>query len=472
MNGIILATALLATAQQPAAQEAGDTAPTRDFDDTLQDAYRKEFAFLAGQKRELQTRLDNLNRRITNEQAQLQGEISRLETRILGIDSTIQDVSSKVNEADREAQTSSDEKQLIEATLDQARVGLKDYDVSFPAYEGEEPSPEYIASVFDAAAKLLRRLSSVRKEDGSEFFLANGTKVKGSVIHVGRIAAFGVSDDGAGALAPAGGGKLKVWRESDGTSAQALAGGQNPDALSVFLYESLDGRVDEEAEETIYKHINDGGLIAWVIVGLGVFGVLLAILRALLLSSASGGSKKVEDALSGLVRAGKYGEAADRARQLKGSAARVATSVFDSLKEGQGRADEAINEGMLGESRNIQRFGTVILVIAAVSPLLGLLGTVTGMISTFDVITKFGTGDPKLLSGGISTALITTELGLVVAIPTLLLGNLLKAWADSIESQAEQTSLRLVTMAPDFEPNEPEEPPTMAMAGPPPVPQS
>ena len=110
------------------------------------------------------------------------------------------------------------------------------------------------------------------------------------------------------------------------------------------------------------------------------------------------------------------------------------------------KIDEALSEGMLGEARRVERFGTVILVIAAVSPLLGLLGTVTGMISTFDVITKFGTGDPKMLSGGISTALITTELGLIVAIPTLLLGSLLKGWAESIQGQAEQTALKLVTL--------------------------
>jgi len=65
-------------------------------------------------------------------------------------------------------------------------------------------------------------------------------------------------------------------------------------------------------------------------------------------------------------------------------------------------------------------------VIAAVAPLLGLLGTVTGMISLFEVITRFGTGDPKLLAGGISEALITTEVGLIVAIPILLIHNYLR----------------------------------------------
>jgi biopolymer transport protein ExbB/TolQ len=74
--------------------------------------------------------------------------------------------------------------------------------------------------------------------------------------------------------------------------------------------------------------------------------------------------------------------------------------------------------------------------------LLGLLGTVTGMISTFDIITEFGTGDPKLLSSGISIALITTEVGLEVAIPTLIFGNLLSGWAESIKDDMEKAALR------------------------------
>jgi biopolymer transport protein ExbB len=73
----------------------------------------------------------------------------------------------------------------------------------------------------------------------------------------------------------------------------------------------------------------------------------------------------------------------------------------------------------------ITRNLTLIKIISVVAPLLGLLGTVTGMINTFQAITLFGTGDPKLMAGGISQALVTTVLGLVVAIPTVFLYTLL-----------------------------------------------
>ncbi len=79
-----------------------------------------------------------------------------------------------------------------------------------------------------------------------------------------------------------------------------------------------------------------------------------------------------------------------------------------------------LDQAILKERPIIRRFLPTVAIFAAVSPLLGLLGTVSGMIETFQSITLFGTGDPKLMSGGISKALVTTELGLIVAIPLML----------------------------------------------------
>lgn len=108
--------------------------------------------------------------------------------------------------------------------------------------------------------------------------------------------------------------------------------------------------------------------------------------------------------------------------------------------------EDIITEAILQESSILNKFSSTILVIAAVSPLLGLLGTVTGMIETFDIITEFGTGDPKLLSGGISVALVTTELGLIVAIPILLLGTLLASWSESIKLEMERVALKVTNI--------------------------
>ena len=92
-----------------------------------------------------------------------------------------------------------------------------------------------------------------------------------------------------------------------------------------------------------------------------------------------------------------------------------------------------------GISRNLG----VICILAAVSPLLGLLGTVTGMITTFDVIAMFGTGNARALAGGISEALITTQSGLMVSIPGMLMSVLLVRKAKRLEDRLDETLMTL-----------------------------
>ena len=92
------------------------------------------------------------------------------------------------------------------------------------------------------------------------------------------------------------------------------------------------------------------------------------------------------------------------------------------------------------ELPRLEHFLSTIGVLAAVAPLLGLLGTVTGMINTFHMITLFGSGNTGLMAGGISEALITTAAGLVIAIPLLLAHNYLSTKADGIIGDIERYS--------------------------------
>ena len=101
-------------------------------------------------------------------------------------------------------------------------------------------------------------------------------------------------------------------------------------------------------------------------------------------------------------------------------------------------------EQILRERPKIDSFVNFIKIISAVAPLLGLLGTVTGMIITFQQITLFGTGDPKTMAGGISTALMTTVLGLCVAIPSLLLHAVVNSRARAITHVLEEEATGIV----------------------------
>ncbi len=429
----------------PALAQTGEQKKT-DFDITLEQAYKKEFAFLVGQQRQLEKRLKDIHERHVQEQRRVQNEMASLENRVISVDSQLQAAQMTLREAERSAESSSDDRQLIRATLERAATSLEDYDVTIAIPTDDTLLAQETVEVFEAATGVLSKLSSVQRLEGQDFFLADGRKVTGTVLHLGRIASYGVSDQGSGALAPVGGGKLKIWSEDAASNAQALVNRETPKTLDIFLYESIDSAVETDVSQSLIEHIAAGGAIAWVIVVLGIIGAVLAATRAVILFTCSGSTEELEKNLGPHARTRDVDRVLSKARSLPGSAARVTASVFRSVQDGTDRLDEAISEGLIAEARRVQLFGTAILVIAAVSPLLGLLGTVTGMISTFDVITKFGTGDPKMLSGGISTALITTELGLIVAIPTLLLGNLLKGWADRIESEAERAAIRMVTL--------------------------
>ena len=142
-----------------------------------------------------------------------------------------------------------------------------------------------------------------------------------------------------------------------------------------------------------------------------------------------------------------YDEVREYLSARRGAGFRVLKAVASGLEHKPDDIERIMYERMLVEEGRLDRFGTMIVVIAAVAPLLGLLGTVTGMISTFDVITEFGTGNPKLLSGGISEALVTTELGLIVAIPLLLLGNVLNGWALRCKTTLEYNGIKLANLA-------------------------
>ncbi|MEK6596074.1 MAG: MotA/TolQ/ExbB proton channel family protein [Pseudomonadota bacterium] len=179
---------------------------------------------------------------------------------------------------------------------------------------------------------------------------------------------------------------------------------------------------------------------------LGVFAVFLILIRTYLLHSNSANTKQLSDQIIHQIADGNLDVAKKSCEDNSSAISRVLSYTLRHLKDDRDHMEGIVYEAILHESGPLDRFGSAILVIASISPLLGLLGTVTGMITTFDMITEFGTGDPKLLSEGIAIALVTTELGLIVAIPTLLLGSLLSVWARNIKRDMEHSALRIINV--------------------------
>jgi len=257
-----------------------------------------------------------------------------------------------------------------------------------------------------------------------------------------------VSDKESGALAPAGGGHLKIWNAGAGASgaARALFENGTPDLMPLYLYESLQKMAQVTREKTVTETVKSGGVIAYVIVALGIGAVLMLVLRVFFLLKSGSNTTELVERIAPMVEKGEEEKPLEVLKAEKGAAARVLAATVRHLRSEPDQLEDIISESILHETPYLERFEAAIMVFAGVAPLLGLLGTVTGMISTFDVITEFGTGDPKLLSGGISEALVTTQLGLIVAIPTLLLGSLLSGWSERIKSGMENAALRITNI--------------------------
>lgn len=455
---LFAATALLA-AGAATAQEAAPAAPPTPAAAavSIDDAYRKEFAFLEAQKRELQARIAETRRRFDADRARLEGEVAALENRALSAQSQAEAASAEMTRAEQRAVANADNSDLLAATFEQARATLEGFGES--ALTGDAfvalGDDARVERLFTTAQGVLARLGEIRREPGS-FFLADGTEVQGTVIRFGNIASFGVGDAGSGALAPVGGGRFRLWTAPAADTAQALAAGQTPALLKAFLYENANVAVSEPEAKTIWGEVKKGGLIGYVILTLGALAMALVVLRGVFLKGAGASIQHILAAIEPAMKAERIDDAIAAAKRFKGSAARVVTAALRGIKDALGdnvlertereHIEDIVSESILHESTHLSRFGSVIMMIAAVAPLLGLLGTVTGMIQTFDVITEFGTSDPKLLSGGIATALVTTELGLIVAIPCLLFGNLLNGWAERIKDDMEKAALRAINL--------------------------
>jgi biopolymer transport protein ExbB len=418
--------------------------------DELQAAYQKEYAFLEAQVRDLQARLTAFDQESRQDEASKEGQIDRVEGEYIDLQSRGERINDLITEADRQVTAVEDSRTTLEATFLQAGSSLEPFNL--PQVRSEEfltsADSMKINTLFDLTLGLLDGLGKVRREQGA-FFLQNGTEVEGTLIHIGNIASYGISGQDGGALAPAGDNRFKVWSASTPDIARALAGGQVPEVLDIFLYESSQKAIEEKAGKTILSVINSGGTIAWIIVALGGLAGLLIVLRIFFLRAASASTGKVAREVGPLIKAGKRKAALKACKRLKGSTARVVASAVRNLEKDRAHIEDIVSEQILHESTHLNRFGAFIIVIAAVAPLLGLLGTVTGMISTFDIITEFGTGDPKLLSSGISIALVTTEVGLAVAIPALIFGNLLSGWAESIKDEMEKAALHVMNQYKD-----------------------
>ncbi|MCW9025651.1 MAG: MotA/TolQ/ExbB proton channel family protein [Gammaproteobacteria bacterium] len=181
------------------------------------------------------------------------------------------------------------------------------------------------------------------------------------------------------------------------------------------------------------ERLHQGGLVGYVILALGAFGLILVGYRLIYLS---GMEKRIQRQLSNL------SQPSD-----DNPLGRILAVSQENRNADPKHLELLIDEAILRETPRLTRAEGLVKLLAGVAPLLGLLGTVVGMIITFQSISLFGTGDPKLMANGISQALVTTALGLIVAIPLLFLHTLVTSRSRILVQILDEQSAGLVAMS-------------------------
>ena len=179
---------------------------------------------------------------------------------------------------------------------------------------------------------------------------------------------------------------------------------------------------------SLLERVDQGGLIGYIILAIGAITLIFAIYKYVILylmnrevNAQLGNDNLGDNPLGRVLQVGK-----------------------DHMKDQLDRLELKLAEAIMSERPSIERGISFVKIVSVVAPLAGLLGTVTGMIITFQQITLFGTGDPKIMAGGISQALVTTVLGLVVAIPTTLAHSFLQSSARSVVEVLEEQATGIV----------------------------
>lgn len=197
-------------------------------------------------------------------------------------------------------------------------------------------------------------------------------------------------------------------------------------------------------QETLVEHIEKGGEVGYAIIALAAAAFLVGLFKWIGLSLQRRPSEAKVNALLKAVSQRDETAIQKTAREIRGPAGDMLRLGVAHLKEPKELIEEVMFEKVLTTRLKLERFLPFISISAAAAPLMGLLGTVVGIIETFKTITVMGSSDVKSLSGGISAALITTEFGLIVAIPSLLLHAFLSRKAKGVQHSMETSAVALV----------------------------
>jgi biopolymer transport protein ExbB len=189
---------------------------------------------------------------------------------------------------------------------------------------------------------------------------------------------------------------------------------------------------------------NKGGKFMWWLLALSIMGVALIIERAITLNRAKADMGTLMEKVVGFVKQGKFDEALDTCAKTRGPIPQILHAGLLQRSRGAAAVEKAIESAGVVEMSFLERGLLILATVANLAPLVGFLGTVSGMIAAFEAIAQAEQVSAKLVAAGISEALITTEVGLVIAIPVQLAHNLFVQQIDRFVIEMEDSAAELI----------------------------
>ena len=327
------------------------------------------------------------------------------------------------------------ERLLYQDRLNKARAAEDDFEIA------EDQKLRAQLNAVDAALERLERSFGGDSFQGSAI-MPNGNYEEGTFVIVGPISFF-TSKSGKTGL-PA----------LDLTSENAIIHSISDDFAEGItqLSNTKEGIVPIDAtlgdafkiaatHETQVEEIKKGGLVMYPILGLATFALIVAIFKWFEISNVKEARSQDLHIILQHIRAGDSEMAMAHAKSVKGMVGEMLVAAVENAEADPDLIEEVLYEKMLATQPKLERMLPLIAVTAATAPLFGLLGTVTGMIKTFNLITVFGTNDASNLSAGISEALVTTKFGLIIAIPALIMYAVLSRKAKGVIGSMEKTAI-------------------------------
>lgn len=207
------------------------------------------------------------------------------------------------------------------------------------------------------------------------------------------------------------------------------------------------GRADEVAPETIWVSFQRGGSVMWAILAASIIGFTYAVERFLVIRKSVQIPSRLMAALRDAMVSGGVAAGLETVENDKSAIGRVMHALLSrsgaTRREMESTVDDVASRILYDMRANLKPIG----VMASLSPLLGLLGTIFGLIAAFRVAAEYGMDDPRNFAAGIYEALYTTAFGLVVAIPLLVIYHMLRNRADAIMREVEERALAFISAA-------------------------